>query len=96
MMFSRDIELNLALFWRARGRFSTGQIECRMFQLLPGLSSSSSDDEEEVLLDEEESEETTVVFLDFLDFLDFFLDFLESSEDLDFLNKKETVNNVRK
>jgi len=89
------MELNLALFWRARGRFSTGQIECKMFQLLAGLSSSSSDEEEEVLL-EDDSEETTVVFLDFLDFLDFFLDFLESSDGLDFLKKKESVNNVRK
>ena len=91
-MFSRDIELNLVLFCRAKVRFSTGQMECKMFQLLPGLSSSSSEDEDDKLLEEEESEEITVALLDFLVFLDFFLDFLAWSEDLDFLNKKDTVN----
>ena len=76
IMFSRDIELNLVLFCRAKVRFSTGQMECKMFQLLPGLSSSSSEDEDDKLLEEEESEEITVALLDFLVFLDFFLDFL--------------------
>jgi len=91
MMFSKDIELNLALSCRARGRFSAGQMVCKMFQLLPGLSSSSSEDEEEELLEEEESDETVLLFFDFFDFLDFFPDFLAIAAVgvLDFLNRKK-------
>ena len=70
------MELNLVLLWSPRGLFSTGQTECKMFQLEPSLSSESElelepEEELEELL-EEEDERDVDLFLFFLDFLVFF------------------------